>query len=662
MAKKNDPSIKGKSKTGVSKWELLDQLKLGLKDLPDSVVERLGNESSLGEQRKILAENGLPVAQEIDGKFLHDAIQQFMSERVSLIADDAQPKKRNLWRVGHGRHLVAYSEDDFDWIMKMPHADDDTDIVLNHWLRKGYALAKERLNGLAAPTFVFNAIEEDTRPFFYLLADQGLKSTPIAIVQKKVIPTIEYIEDLAKQGRRDEAKEVINKYKRFVIAMYRRGVFDTDWTNPYGNYGIDLSTGDMVVFDFGDLDDDEDYARLFLMEHLDKMNKYFYDDLELAAGSEIASYFAYKAFTLDDYYSEEGESLFGVDLKSQEPNQFRMTFPHDELTVRRMFTNHHLHPNGSDRPNAEHGARMAVQKARPVSDSLRESSTVIGAHVSPPDDVRSKRDFISRVIEALHLTLPGRLALASDEGIEIIEFSPEDYPRLARAQSIPAADDKTHKNLSPYSEADAENAAAILSIFSDLGLPLNPINHAINPDEIFEKLDDADKTEAIRWMGNLSTHPIKAKLGNIQYLRPTEGLKSEIMLKDADGIDLAQGRIWLLSNQSHIEEGVKLNTPIAYSEAGNFFAPLTTMALQVVMNALHENKDPEIKEQANQLYRRLAKSNTSQVLTPVTEPLLYEFDKNGNYTAVAIRSFMKDYLNLKIWLERLARATAAISA
>lgn len=333
------PSEKGKQRTRVSKWDLLMQFKEALPGLSEEVVVKLKQEPSVGERRRILVDAGIGVAEAVDGKFFAMALERFLQQRVVTAPASILSKHKILRYVGKGRDLIAYAGDDFDLLVKMSRYPDKVKDVLRFWIGQGYELAKERLNGLAVPTMIIDATDGSKKPFSYLLEKVGVQKTDLAIVQKKVVPILDRLKYLAKEGRAEEVKELIDRYKKFVILMFRRGVMDFDFTNPYCNFGVDLETGKIYVFDFGDLAGDEANVGMYL-EKVKVTNKYFYDDLREHVSKEAAAYFWQSPIQIDDYFTESGESLFGIDLKPEDMDSFKMSFPLNEDQVRHIFMNH----------------------------------------------------------------------------------------------------------------------------------------------------------------------------------------------------------------------------------------------------------------------------------------------------------------------------------
>ena len=364
--KRFNPSVKGTKRTGVSKWVLLAQFRQELRGLPEESIARLREATALGEKRKILIESGLDVAGNIDGKFLMQELDVFL-QQGSLPAPTKVSSRRHILRyAGTGRKLIAYLGDDFDYIVKMAISSDKIDDVLRFWIGKGNALAKERLNGLAVPTMIIDATDGLKKPFSYILEKGGMKKADLAIVQKKVVPLIERMKYLVKEGKTSEAQDLVDKYKEFVISMFRRGVIDRDFTYPYNNCGVDLETGKILAFDFGDMVGSESDIGIFF-ENMGITNKYFYDDLKQQVSEKVAKYFAVFPLQVDDFFTESEECLFGVDINPKNIDKIRMTFPHSEEHIRNIFMNHKVRRIGGTDP-----AASSIEKRNPTKPGTFE--------------------------------------------------------------------------------------------------------------------------------------------------------------------------------------------------------------------------------------------------------------------------------------------------
>ncbi|MDD5045125.1 MAG: class I SAM-dependent methyltransferase, partial [Candidatus Omnitrophica bacterium] len=324
------PSVKGKRRLGVSRWDLLDEFRRGLNDLPQAVILKLAAASDTGSQRKILMEAGLGVANEIDGKFFISAVARLL-ESLPLSAEDAA-RSNYLRYGGNGRYLTAYIGEYFDFIVKTYSDPTKKKIVQAEWIENGFAVARQRLEGLAVPTLIIDSAATK-KDFVYILEDGSLVRTDLAIIQEKIIRLLDHLKILVRSNRIQEAKDLLDKFKETVILMFRRGVVDTDFGGMLANYGIKPKTGQMLIFDFGDLSYSSDYADGFIGSLL-TTNQYIEDGLRSEVNGTIANYFRHNAFKYSDF--KDGE-LFAVDLARKAQAALTMKFPYREKEIRKMF-------------------------------------------------------------------------------------------------------------------------------------------------------------------------------------------------------------------------------------------------------------------------------------------------------------------------------------
>lgn len=414
-----EPSEKGKRKRGKSKWDLLEIFKEGLAGLPDDVVRQLRGNQSLGERRKLLVQAGLAVAGAIDGKFLISELDRFLLNRPKHVSA-RNVRKRNLLRYeGKGRELIAYSADDFDFVIKMPRTEEKKDDVRQRWIGAGYVLAAKRLRGLAVPTLVVDSKAKGGKPFTYILEKAGPQKAELAIIQKKVVPIFGYLKELAKAGRVKEAMEYIEKYKKFVIAMYRRGVMDFDFTAPYNNYGIDLETGEILIFDFGDLGGGEEGAGSYL-ENIGAANKYFYDDLKMEVDSMVADYFAMFPITFDDFFDKSGESLFEADIRKGHESEFAMPGAYKEYEMRHLFANHSVKPEAADLAASTGSGGIDTKPQMAGADNIIRLSSVPEGNVPQTSQTPASQE----IIKSTHIGRPlwGNIQRVLD-GAEEVNYS-----------------------------------------------------------------------------------------------------------------------------------------------------------------------------------------------------------------------------------------------
>ncbi len=384
-------SFKGKKRTGASKWDLLDEFRKDLEDLPNKAVENLKKSKSLGEQRRILVENRISHAGTIDGKFLHPEIERLLKERS--VAEEVLVQDPRLKHGGQGRHLKAYGSDNFDYIVKTYNTSDMKKQVQVLWIGNGFEIAQMRLNGLAVPTMVIDATRDNKRPFTYILQNAGSQRTDLAIIQKRVTPLLEHLKVLTRSGEVAQAKLLIDEFKQHVIALFRRGVVDTDFGGMLANYGVDKKTGHLYIFDFGDLESVEMKADEFV-DTTDLTNDFIIEALKSLVDTKIADYFRKNPFKAKDFYDKSGASLFESDLQGKDADTFKMTFPYSEKEIRTLFTSGSVSEIqlAARQPTAEEVRKVKAQKNR--GDRLEFAAGL------PNDDRISDR--LNKELENVH--------------------------------------------------------------------------------------------------------------------------------------------------------------------------------------------------------------------------------------------------------------------
>jgi len=376
---------------------LFEQFKQELRDVSDRTVETLRQTKDLGEMRKILIEAGLETIGAIDGKFLMQEVAKFLAQRPTVSVKEGSLRPRLLRYIGKGRHLIAYSADSFDQVVKTPREPGKkTEDVLKFWINNGWELVRERLNGLTVPTMIINATDGSKKPFVYVLEKGEVQKVELAIIQRKVAPILERLKILAREKKIQEAKNLIDKYKEFVVLMFRRGIMDFDFTNPYCNYGVDLESGKIYIFDFGDLDAIEGNAYMFF-ESLGVTNKYFYDDLKRHVSHELANYFWARPIFIDDFYSRSGELLFGVDLAA-DPQQCKMSFPYSEERIRNIFLHN---PDGTSSPISNSDVRCSniIVEERKEEAELNDISRQV--EINAQGSISNKEDLQTAIVAEL---------------------------------------------------------------------------------------------------------------------------------------------------------------------------------------------------------------------------------------------------------------------
>ncbi|MBI3999104.1 MAG: hypothetical protein HY351_00670, partial [Candidatus Omnitrophica bacterium] len=359
------------------KWALFDKFEKALAGISGDVILKLRQANDIGARRQILLDHKIPHAAEIAGKFLNQAVENLLKQQPA--AKEVAAVNKYLRWGGEGRYLVAYANDEFDYIMKTYHSDrmiggaPAKKIVQVEWIEEGFQAAKQRLEGIAAPTLVIDATNGTTNEFAYLLDGVGQRKTDIAIIQNKITPLLEYLKTLVRAGKVEEAKRLIDEYKRTAILMFRRGVVDKDFGGTLANYGFDEKSGRVYVFDFGDLSTGYQPAYEFV-DYIDgATNTYIERGLRSEVDDEVANYFQANPFKESDFYNQSGKLLFGVDFTDENATQFRMIFPFSEAEVREMFLNHSIKQKGK----SSHRAELRHSRIDPEhisTKALRESS------------------------------------------------------------------------------------------------------------------------------------------------------------------------------------------------------------------------------------------------------------------------------------------------
>ncbi|OQA40257.1 MAG: Cytidylate kinase [Candidatus Omnitrophica bacterium ADurb.Bin314] len=347
--KRFEASEKGKNRRGVGETELYEILKAGLSAVPPAIVDELRKIRDVGAWRNILRTAGLDVVDLIRGKFLFPIVERFLQSQEQSAA---QRVSNRLRFGGQGRYLIAYLGDDFDFIVKMPVTPEKYDVVRRIWLGHGFKVARQRLNGFAVPTLVLDAAGGNKKEFVYHADGTERRKEELAIVQFKVERLMDKLKSLARGGDLEGAKTLIGKFRECLIGIFRRGVIDADFDAVLYNFGVDGKSGNILIFDFGDLTTGYDMENMFY-ERLWGMNKSIEADLRELNG-ELGDYFRDRGrFVLEDFFDENGESLYGVDYKpggsgvegesSGKASDLEMTFPYPEEDIRAMFASHTVH-------------------------------------------------------------------------------------------------------------------------------------------------------------------------------------------------------------------------------------------------------------------------------------------------------------------------------
>ncbi len=359
-------SMKGKSRTGVSRQALFQDFKEDLANLNPLVIERLRTTHHLGERRKILIEAQVRYVDEIDGKFLIQAIDEIVQIRRRDVQEPQQPSRavNRLKFGGKGKHLKAYLGDDFDYIVKILLHSSAESSVRNLWLASGIPLARKKLKGYAAPTLVIDT-QSGQKEFVYHLKDSDNRKAKFAILQPKYTRLIDKLKILTREQRFDEAQHILDQFKKCVIGMFRRGVIDSDVSGFIYNFGYHEKSGEVFVFDLGELIEGDDAPGRFF-ERMGDVNRYIENDFR-DFSPELANNYAMNPLLIENFYDEELQSLYGVDYDEGNPDQFRMDFPISEEEIRNLFSNHSVHDSRT--PQKRSATRAEVRAGNVKSEA-----------------------------------------------------------------------------------------------------------------------------------------------------------------------------------------------------------------------------------------------------------------------------------------------------
>lgn len=340
-----------------SKWAIFDRFVQQVNTLrPEQVIE-VDEIEQLSRKRQKLIEWGIEEADEVDGRYLVSAIQKIVEAKRDELPEEREVVWTDLLSYGGvGRYLIAYKDEDPEdgWVVKIANSEGNLRYI-DLYALNGARIAQARLGGLAATLMIFDG-RQNGKTFFFNTADRGPVRAPVAIVQEKLLPFVEYLKQIGRRGASGaeirDAIGYVGKYKQFVIAMYRRGVVDIDNFNIVGNYGIRKSDQSVAVFDVGDLADSQRDAERFVAE-LKDFNETITESLEEIDGvfldPRISDYFKKNPFRRDDFI-KDGKDLFGSEY---DPQKSRMVFPYTENEVRQMFAGGQFRETSGDRNRSE---------------------------------------------------------------------------------------------------------------------------------------------------------------------------------------------------------------------------------------------------------------------------------------------------------------------
>ncbi|PIQ89322.1 MAG: hypothetical protein COV72_03790, partial [Candidatus Omnitrophica bacterium CG11_big_fil_rev_8_21_14_0_20_42_13] len=329
---------------GESKWAAYDRFKFSLQDILSGLsAEQLGKVlkvSSVGELKNLLRSLKVSDVDNVGGKFLLSAMVPYKEIIEDAREEAVKPfRKVELIYGGHGRHLYCLKNAQ-GYIIKYPNSSSFRHIDL-YWLNPLRNIAARILEGLAAPTILFDARAGEEDALAFREKGRGIREEEVVIVQREVIPWVEYLKRLARGGNILAAQNTIDRYKAMIIRMYERGAIDTDKHGILANYGIEKGGLRIYSFDFGDLSDSKDDAAVFIKE-LNTINTMVFEQVSAVSRTlrdYINKHYDSKGLFVDgDFVDLKDKDNFGRDLtEADNHEQFRLKFAMDKEAVRDLF-------------------------------------------------------------------------------------------------------------------------------------------------------------------------------------------------------------------------------------------------------------------------------------------------------------------------------------
>ncbi|MDD2680015.1 MAG: peptidoglycan DD-metalloendopeptidase family protein [Candidatus Omnitrophica bacterium] len=329
---------------GESKWAAFGRFKSSLQErlpvLPIAELKEILSISNVGELRKALQGKGIFDADVVESKFLLSAMEPFKE----LLGDVQESKTISSKRVelgwaGAGRHLYCL-KDTQGYVLKYPNSE-SFNYIDHYWLNPLKNIAMRILEGLAAPTVYFDSRKGEEDSLFFRVKSFGAMEEEVVIVQREIIPWLEYLKRLARKNNIAACQNTIDRYRQIIINIYKRGAVDTDRTGVLANYGIEKNGLRFFSFDFGDLSESINEASKFIRE-LNDINQIVLEQVG-AVNRRLREYvnkeYDAKGLFIDrDFCDENDEDIFGRDLKGADDiEQFRLRFPLEKETIRDLF-------------------------------------------------------------------------------------------------------------------------------------------------------------------------------------------------------------------------------------------------------------------------------------------------------------------------------------
>jgi GNAT superfamily N-acetyltransferase len=343
---KKRPRARRRSDGKESKWDLYQRFVEQLESSPDRVIRDAEVTNDTGKKRTILAEEGIENAYEVDAKYLISAISKIFGARRL-----ERTQKKFIWagtlkHGGQGRHLHCFEDqrEHAGLLVKIPSSEEKLRYADLYSLN-GARTALERLGGgLAADTMIIDA-RRTGKPLVFYAEPRRRMEAGVAIVQEKLLPLAEHLKRLARKGCSEkelqEAFGYIENFKALIVAMYKRGIVDSDRFDILGNYGIRTSDNSVAMLDLGEVTDSKHEAAK-LVGNLDDYNGLLAEALEERDGvmldSRILEYYRNNPLKIEDFV-KEGKDLFGSEY---DPEKAKMVFPYTTEEVQQYFAGQKL--------------------------------------------------------------------------------------------------------------------------------------------------------------------------------------------------------------------------------------------------------------------------------------------------------------------------------
>lgn len=324
-----------------SKWDIFERFIDRLNEVDPEILKESYLNNDVKQKRNILIEGGVKEARDVDTAYLLNGISRVFKSREIKIEEQRDILTDPLSYGGVGRYLICYKDSNpaRGLVAKLPVSYDSLRFM-NLYSLNGAEIAIKRLGGgLAADSFVIDSRYGEKPLVFY--TEEGRRIVAeVAIVQEQLLPLVDHLKHLGRQGCSEEDIEqaygYIDKFRELIISMYKRGVVDRDIYNIPGNYGIRLSDDSIALLDLGELTDSTSEAASFI-ENLQGYNDLIAESLEEIDGvildPRISLYYQDNKLKKEHFF-DQGRDLFGSEY---DPDSSKIKFPYTSEEIRQYF-------------------------------------------------------------------------------------------------------------------------------------------------------------------------------------------------------------------------------------------------------------------------------------------------------------------------------------